>query len=109
MATPFFSVIVPVFNRASLLGATLRSVLAQTCQDFEIIVIDDGSSDNPRAVVAKIGDPRIRFLHQENQGGGAARNTGIDFALAAFPVLDSVRNLSRRRTTAAFRSVAVSL
>jgi glycosyltransferase involved in cell wall biosynthesis len=84
MATPFFSVIVPVFNRAAVLGAALRSVLAQTCQDFEIIVIDDGSSDNPRAVVAAVGDPRIRFLHQENQGGGAARNTGINAAQGRF-------------------------
>ena len=50
MTAPFFSVIVPVFNRASVLGAALQSVLAQTCQDFEIIVVDDGSSDNPRAV-----------------------------------------------------------
>ncbi len=84
MATPFFSVIVPVFNRASLLGATLRSVLVQSCQDFEIIVIDDGSSDNPRAVVESLNDPRIRFIHQENQGGGTARNTGINAASGRF-------------------------
>jgi glycosyltransferase involved in cell wall biosynthesis len=84
MTAPFFSVIVPVFNRAPVLGAALQSVLAQTCQDFEIIVIDDGSSDNPRAMVAAIGDPRIRFLHQENQGGGTARNTGINAAQGRF-------------------------
>lgn len=84
MATPFFSVIVPVFNRASVLGASLRSVLAQTCQDFEIIVIDDGSSDNPRAVVESLNDPRIRFIRQENQGGGTARNTGINAAQGRF-------------------------
>jgi hypothetical protein len=84
MAAPFFSVIVPVFNRASVLGATLRSVLSQTCQDFEIIVIDDGSSDNPRAVVESLGDPRIRFIRQENQGGGTARNTGINAAQGRF-------------------------
>ncbi|MEP6829551.1 MAG: glycosyltransferase family A protein, partial [Rhizomicrobium sp.] len=84
MATPFFSVIVPVFNRASVLGAALRSVLAQTCQDFEIIVVDDGSSDNPRAVIEAMGDPRIRFVRQENQGGGTARNTGINAAQGRF-------------------------
>ena len=84
MATPFFSVIVPVFNRASVLGASLLSVLAQTCQDFEIIVIDDGSSDNPRAVVESLNDPRIRFIRQENQGGGTARNTGINAAQGRF-------------------------
>jgi glycosyltransferase involved in cell wall biosynthesis len=84
MTTPFFSVIVPVFNRAPVLGAALQSVLAQTCQDFEIIVVDDGSSDNPRAVVERIGDPRIRFVRQENQGGGFARNTGINAAQGRF-------------------------
>jgi glycosyltransferase involved in cell wall biosynthesis len=84
MTAPFFSVIVPVFNRASVLGAALQSVLAQTCQDFEIIVVDDGSSDNPRAVVEQVGDPRIRFVHQENQGGGTARNTGINAARGRF-------------------------
>ncbi len=84
MATPFFSVIVPVFNRASSLEAALRSVLTQTCQDFEIIVVDDGSTDNPRGVVEKIGDPRIRFLRQDNQGGGMARNTGINAAQGRF-------------------------
>jgi glycosyltransferase involved in cell wall biosynthesis len=84
MAAPFFSVIVPVFNRAPVLGAALQSVLAQTCQDFEIVVIDDGSGDNPRAVVERIGDPRIRFVRQENQGGGSARNTGINAAQGRF-------------------------
>ena len=84
MTTPLFSVIVPVYNRAAVLGAAIRSVLAQSCQDFEIIVVDDGSSDDPRAIVDAIGDPRIRFLRQENQGGGAARNTGIDAAQGRF-------------------------
>jgi glycosyltransferase involved in cell wall biosynthesis len=84
MAAPLFSVILPVFNRASRLGTALNSVLAQSCQDFEIIVVDDGSTDNPRAVVEAIGDPRIRFIRQENKGGGAARNTAIDAARGRF-------------------------
>ena len=49
--TPFFSVVVPVYNRAALLGRTLASVLTQTEQDFEIVVVDDGSVDNPSRVV----------------------------------------------------------
>lgn len=84
MAAPLFSVILPVFNRASQLGMALNSVLAQSCQDFEIIVVDDGSTDNPRAVVEAIGDPRIRFIRQDNRGGGAARNTAIDAAQGRF-------------------------
>lgn len=84
MTTPFFSVILPVFNRAHVLERALRSVLAQSCQDFEIVVVDDGSSDNPKAVVDRISDPRIRYLRQENQGGGMARNTGINAATGRF-------------------------
>lgn len=84
MSTPFFSVIVPVFNRAPVLERALRSVLSQSCQDFEIVVVDDGSSDNPRAVLDKIADPRIRFLRQDNQGGGMARNTAINAATGRF-------------------------
>lgn len=78
--TPLFSVIIPVFNRAHLLERALQSVLAQDFQDFEIVVVDDGSGDDPQAVVAAIGDPRIRLVRQNNQGGGAARNRGLDLA-----------------------------
>jgi glycosyltransferase involved in cell wall biosynthesis len=84
MTAFFFSVIVPVFNRANTLGEALRSVLAQTDQDFEIIVVDDGSKDDPLSVVKALDDSRIRFVRQPNRGGGAARNTGIDLARGQF-------------------------
>lgn len=78
--TPFFSVVIPVYNRAHLLGTTLDSVLMQSDQDFEIVVVDDGSTDDLAAVVAEVGDPRIVLVRRDNGGGGAARNTGIDHA-----------------------------
>jgi glycosyltransferase involved in cell wall biosynthesis len=78
--SPLVSVIIPVYNRAGVVGDAIRSVLAQSCQDFEIVVVDDGSEDNPRPVVEAFGDPRIHFHRQVNGGGGAARNTGIDLA-----------------------------
>jgi glycosyltransferase involved in cell wall biosynthesis len=84
MRQPFFTVIIPVFNRAELLREAIASVLAQSCQDFEIVVVDDGSSDNPAATVARFADPRIRFFRQPNQGGGAARNRAIDEARGRF-------------------------
>jgi glycosyltransferase involved in cell wall biosynthesis len=90
---PRFSVVIPVYNRAEALKSALASVLAQTVQDFEIVVVDDGSSDDPAAAAAALGDPRIRVLRQENQGGGAARNAGIDAAqgeLVAFLDSDDV-------------------
>jgi len=84
VVTPFFSVVIPVYNRAHVLSRTLNSVLAQSCGDFEIVVVDDGSNDDPKSVVETIADPRIRFLRQDNRGGGAARNAGIDTARGRF-------------------------
>jgi len=75
---PTVSVIIPTYNRAHLVGRAIRSVLNQTYQDFEIIVVDDGSTDNTEEVVKSFNDPRIRYIrHEENRGGSAARNTGI--------------------------------
>lgn len=82
--TPFFSVVIPVFNRAAMLGQALASVLAQSERDFEIVVVDDGSTDDPKAVVVALADPRIRYIRQDNRGGGAARNTGIRQATGCF-------------------------
>ncbi|HEY1961473.1 MAG TPA: glycosyltransferase [Rhizomicrobium sp.] len=82
--SPFFSVIIPVYNRAHVLGRALQSVLAQTCQDFEIVVVDDGSTDDAAAVIAESNDPRIVYIRQKNRGGGAARNAGIDAAQGQF-------------------------
>ena len=78
--TPVFSVVIPLYNRAEVVAQTIRSVLEQDFGDFEIIVVDDGSRDDPEPVIAAIGDPRIRYVRQENAGGGAARNRGIEEA-----------------------------
>ena len=82
--SPFFSVVIPVFNRARVLPGAIDSVLAQSDQDFEIIVVDDGSADNPAAVVEDFADPRIRVVRKDNGGGGSARNRGIDLAQGRF-------------------------
>ncbi len=82
--TPFFSVVIPVHNRAAHLAQALASVLVQTEQDFEIVVVDDGSIDEPNKTVEDAGDPRIRYWLQDNRGGGAARNAGIDQARGRF-------------------------
>lgn len=70
------SVIIPTFNRSHLIGKTIDSVLNQTYRNFEIIVIDDGSTDNTREVVRSYGDV-VRYFKQTNSGVAAARNTGI--------------------------------
>jgi glycosyltransferase involved in cell wall biosynthesis len=81
---PFFSVVIPAYNRARVLPGAIDSVLRQTDQDFEIIVVDDGSTDNPKAVVDDFHDPRVRYERKENGGGGSARNRGIDLARGRF-------------------------
>jgi len=83
-ATPTFSVVIPAYNRAHLIRATIDSVLEQTFGDFEVLVVDDGSKDNTGEVVSAITDPRVRYVRQENAGANAARNRGIDEALGPF-------------------------
>ena len=74
---PLFSVVIPLYNRASSIGKTLNSVLTQSFHDFEIVIVDDGSTDNPEPVIMALADPRIRYCFQENGGGGSARNRGM--------------------------------
>jgi len=77
---PVFSVIIPVYNRAELLKRTVGSVLRQDLADFEVLVIDDGSTDDIKSIVDDFSDGRIRYHRQANRGASAARNAGIDLA-----------------------------
>lgn len=76
---PLFSVIIPTFNRAALLAAALETVFAQRFKNFEVIVIDDGSTDDTLAMLRNYGD-RLQIVTQENRGPGAARNLGAEAA-----------------------------
>lgn len=76
---PLVSIIVPTYNHGQYLGDAIESVLAQTYSNIEIIVVDDGSTDNTREVAASFGD-KIQYLWQHNRGLCAARNSGIDIA-----------------------------
>ncbi|PWH86971.1 glycosyltransferase family 2 protein [Brumimicrobium oceani] len=72
-----FSVVIPLYNKEASITATIQSVLNQTFDDFEIVIVNDGSTDKSVEVVEGIKDPRIRLINQENQGVSAARNKGI--------------------------------
>jgi glycosyltransferase involved in cell wall biosynthesis len=83
--SPKVSVVIPVYNREPYVGKALESVLAQTFADFEVLVIDDGSTDRSRQVVQAYRDPRVRLVcHEHNQGIPRTRNTGIDGARGAY-------------------------
>lgn len=77
MKTPEISVIVPLYNKRDSIGLTIKSILCQTFENFELIIVDDGSTDNSLDVVRTIKDSRIRIIKQENGGPSRARNTGI--------------------------------
>jgi glycosyltransferase involved in cell wall biosynthesis len=88
MNAPTVSVIITTYNRSALVTEALASVFAQTWRDFEVIVVNDGSTDDTRAVLAAYGD-RIRCIHQPNSGLNAARNAAIGEARGAyFALLD---------------------
>lgn len=77
-ANPLVSVIIPTYNRANLVGMAIKSVLAQSYQNFEIIAVDNASCDNTVEVINLIADKRIKFIrHDVNRGPAASRNTGL--------------------------------
>lgn len=79
-----FSVVIPIYNKEHYIEQTIRSVLNQTCTDYEVIVVDDGSKDNSLALARKYESDRARIIAQENQGVSVARNTGIQNARGKF-------------------------
>jgi glycosyltransferase involved in cell wall biosynthesis len=81
---PKVSVIIPTYNRGYIVGEAIESVLSQTFDDFEIMVVDDGSTDNTRNVVNFINDNRIKYFYKNNGGVSSARNMGLDKAAGEY-------------------------
>lgn len=84
----FFSVIIPVYNRSHLLPETIRTVISQTYPHFEILIIDDGSTENIRQVIDDkfSKDKKVKYFHKQNEERGAARNYGLNKATGDFAV-----------------------
>ena len=80
MNKPFFSVVIPLYNKEQIIGKTIQSVLNQLYQNFEIVVVDDGCTDKSVSLVKKIKDERIKILRKKNGGVSSARNLGIQNA-----------------------------
>ena len=87
--SPRVTVIIPAYNYARFLPMAIRSVLGQSCPDWELVIVDDGSTDNTAEVVQPFlkSDARVRYVHQKNAGLSAARNTGIRHAHTPFVAL----------------------
>ena len=81
---PRVSVIIPAYNHEAYVGEAITSVLAQSLADFELIIIDDGSTDRTKSVIESFSDPRIVFHSQENRGAHAALNRGLEEARGEF-------------------------
>ncbi len=77
MKIPFFSIIIPTYNRADMISKAIDSVIGQSFSDWELIIVDDGGSDHTRSVVDGFKDHRIQYHWQENRGRSAARNIGL--------------------------------
>lgn len=77
---PVFSVIIPLYNKQDNIAETLNSVFSQDFSDFEVLVIDDGSTDNSAKIVKSFNAPQLHYVYKENGGVSSARNKGIDLA-----------------------------
>jgi len=84
---PFFSIVIPVYNKENHIKATLESVLNQSFKDFEVIIVNDGSTDGSDTIIKQKSDERIRLYTIENHGVSFARNYGISKARTSFIAL----------------------
>ena len=82
--SPFFSIIIPSFNRARYLSAAINSILNQEFNDWECIVVDDGSTDNTQEVISSFTDSRVRYYYKQNEERSIARNFGIKNAVGQY-------------------------
>src|SRR4051794_26257587 len=81
MGSALCSIVMPVYNGGRFLEAALKSIFGQTEPNFELIVIDDGSTDDTAAILARYSrDPRLKIISQKHLGVGAARNAGLEAA-----------------------------
>ena len=102
---PFFSVIIPTYNRGPFLEKAVLSVLNQTYTDLELIVVDDGSTDGTEKLISSITDTRLKYLKQQNYGVSRARNRGLEISrgnLAAFLDSDDLWKPEKLRVTAEY-------
>jgi len=106
MKTPFFSVIIPTYDRADFLKIAALSVLSQSFKGYELLIVDDGSTDNTLETVKSLNNKKIRYFYQKNQGVSSARNKGIKEAKGKFLVfLDSDDRFRREKLEITYKYI----
>ena len=104
--TPFFSVIIPTYNRRSFLKIAVDSVLGQSFSDFELIIVDDGSGDATAKMIKKYKDSRLRYFYQKHKGVSFARNEGLRQAKGKFVCfLDSDDRFRREKLEVTYKYI----
>lgn len=110
---PLFSVVIPTYNRAQMILVAIQSVLDQSFQEFELIVVDDGSTDSTRETLERLVDHRVRYLRQTNRGRSVARNIGASVAQGRYLVFldsdDEVLPMWLERLASAIHSSGVAV
>lgn len=98
MRSPIVSVVMPFWNRSNLVTNAIKSIICQTMQDWELIIVDDGSDEshtnNLRDIIRGFGDERVRFIRQDHKGIAAARNLGNEHAVASFLTMQDSDDLA---------------
>ncbi len=103
---PFFSVIIPTYNRSRFLNLSLNSVTSQTFPDYELLVIDDGSTDSTKKLLQNYKNSKLSYYYQKNKGPAAARNCGIKKAKGKFICfLDSDDRFRKDKLEVAYRHI----
>lgn len=83
---PLISIVIPCYNASNFIKETLQSILVQNEDRFEIIIVDDGSTDNSKQIIHSFSDTRIHYLFQTNQGVSASRNNGLKYAKGSYVI-----------------------
>jgi glycosyltransferase involved in cell wall biosynthesis len=84
---PFFSVIIPLYNKERFIENTIKSIINQSFKDFEIVIVDDGSTDRSYEIASTFQSEKIKLFKQQNKGVSVARNVGIDYATSNYIAL----------------------
>lgn len=107
MKNPFFSVIIPTYNRQKFLKIAVQSVLQQTFQDYELIIVDDGSIDKTKQIIAEFGSKKIKYVCQNHRGVSSARNNGLNRAKGNYiAFLDSDDRFCREKLEITYDCIA---